>query len=95
VSDFLVDYQALARLGQQLANLRGEFSSGQSAIAPLLGTISNPDLKSALKDFTNNWSDERAKLDENLNKAAGFATSAAACYAKVDEALARQASGAR
>lgn len=87
-SGFLVDYHALGNLGQQLANLRGEFKKGDGAIAPLLATISDGGLRGALRDFTTNWSDERAKLVENLDKAAGFATQAADAYRKVDEALA-------
>ena len=87
-SGFMVDYAALGDLGQQLANLRGEFSKGDDAIAPLLATISDDDLRNALRDFTSNWSDERGKLVENLDKAAGFAIQAAGAYRKVDEGLA-------
>jgi hypothetical protein len=95
VSDLLVDYLRLATLGQQLANLRGEFNAGHDAIGPLLGTLSDGNLRAKLQDFTNNWSDERAKLTEHLDKAAGFAITAAACYLKVDETLAQAASGGR
>jgi hypothetical protein len=93
VSDLLVNYVKLGTLGQQLANLRGEFSRGHDAIGPLLGTISDGELRGKLKDFTDNWSNERAKLVEHLDKAAGFAITAAACYLKVDVALAQAASG--
>jgi hypothetical protein len=93
VSDFAVDYLRLHALGQDLANLRGEFQQGHEAIAPLLGTISDGDLRGKLEGFTDNWSHERTKLIERLDKAAGFSMSAADCYRQLDEALANAMSG--
>lgn len=90
---FVVDYEGLMNLGQQLANLRGEFSKGSDAIGPLLGTISDSGLRGALDSFTTNWSWERAKLTENLNKAAGFAVEAATVYQKTDVGLKKAMSG--
>lgn len=91
---FVVDYDGLSAFGQGLANLRGEFSKGSHAIAPLLATISDPSLRQALKDFTDNWSDERAKLESRLDHAAGFAIQAAQVYRHGDEVTASGFRGA-
>jgi hypothetical protein len=80
-----VDYVKLASLGTQLGDLKGEFDSGDSAISPLLGTISDSGLRSALKNFTDNWSDARRKLDNNLTQASSFAVAAGHAYRNVDE----------
>lgn len=90
---FVVDYDGLMTFGQRLANLRGQFSAGADAIGPLLATISDPSLRSALNGFATNWSDERAKLDTNLEKAAGFAVEAAQAYQKGDTVSAQIFSG--
>lgn len=87
MSDLLVNYSRLASLGQQLADLRGEFRAGQEPIASLLATLSDGHLRGKLKDFSDNWSDERAKLGHNLETASRFAIEAAACYLKGDESL--------
>jgi len=81
---FEVDYVTLADLGQQLANLRGEFSKGDDAVAPLLGTISDGGLRDKLRDFAENWSDKREGIVKRLDQAAGFATAAAKTYADAD-----------
>ena len=90
---FVVDYDGLMNLGQQLANLRGEFNKGSDAVGPLLATISDSELRAALNNFTTNWSWERAKLVDNLNKAAGFAVEAATMYRKTDVGLKQAMSG--
>lgn len=90
---FVVDYEGLSSFGQRLANLRGEFDAGAEAIGPLLSTISDGGLRAALNGFVTNWSDERAKLDENLSKAAGFASEAAAAYQRGDSVTASMFSG--
>ena len=95
MTDLVVDYDRLAQLGQQLANLRGEFKAGHDAIGPMLGTVSDSELRSRLKGFTDNWSDERAKLSGRLEKASLFAVRAAACYLKADVTLAGGWSGRR
>ena len=92
-SGFLVDYDSLMNLGQQLANLRGEFSAGADSIAPLLGTISDSGLRGALHSFTTNWSDERAKLVDTLDRSAGFAIEAATAYRTGDTDSAQIFSG--
>ena len=92
---FVVDYDGLMAFGQGLANLRGEFAKGSDAIEPLLATVSDGNLRAALKDFTNNWSDERAKLQNNLDKAAGFAVEAAQVYKHGDDVTASSFTGGR
>ncbi|HET9060831.1 MAG TPA: hypothetical protein VFN61_12985 [Acidimicrobiales bacterium] len=84
---FTVDYDGLRTFGQGLANLRGEFSAGEDAISPLLATLSDGGLRSALKSFVDNWSDERRKLDADLDRAAGFAVEAAAVYDRTDTTM--------
>jgi len=90
---YTVDYRTLGDLGQQLANLRGEFDRGKGAIEPLLGTISDPGLRSKLNDFAKNWSDKRDAIIKKLDQAAGFATAASRTYADVDEGGAAAFSG--
>lgn len=82
---FTVDYKALNELGQQLANLRGEFKRGDDALSKLLREISDGDLRSKLKDFTDNWSDKKYAITSQLDSAAGFAISAARVYRDTDE----------
>jgi hypothetical protein len=92
-SGFTVDYDGLTGFGQGLANLRGEFSAGTDAMSPLLAAVSDQGLRAALKSFVDNWSRDRDRLDEDLDKAAGFAVEAAAAYREVDTALAGGMSG--
>jgi hypothetical protein len=80
-----VDYATLGDLGTQLGNLKGEFNAGDSAISPLLATISDGGMRAALQDFTNNWSDARRKLSNNLEQASSFAVAAGHAYRDVDE----------
>jgi hypothetical protein len=91
---FTVDYQTLGDLGQQLANLRGEFDRGQDALGPLLDTISDDGLRSKLVDFTKNWSDKKEGITKRLNEAATFAIGAAGAYRDVDESGAQAFSAA-
>ena len=88
MSDLLVDYDRLSSLGQQLANLRGEFNAARGAIGPTLGTVSDGELRAKLQGFTDNWSHERTKLATRLHKCSEFATRAASCYLHADETLA-------
>jgi len=85
---FEVDDQALTALGGHLSSLRGQFESGDGVIDPLLGTISHPGLKAALQGFATDWSNERKKLDGNIQQVAQHATKAGQTYAKGDSATA-------
>lgn len=91
---FTVDYVALADLAQQLANLRGEFEKDEEAIQPLLGTLSDQELKKKLSEFAKNWSEKKYSIVHQLDKVAGLAKSAADAYCGVDEAYAEGFSGA-
>ncbi len=86
---FTVDYKALNELGQQLANLRGEFNRGDDALKTLLDTLSDDDLKRKVKDFADNWSEKKYAITSQLDSAAGFAISAARVYRDTDEAIAK------
>ncbi|MDP9072370.1 MAG: hypothetical protein M3N68_14015 [Actinomycetota bacterium] len=65
---FAVDYEGLAALGQQLAELRGELENGEDAIGPLLGTGSDDELRGKLSEFAENWSEKRYSVTRQLER---------------------------
>ncbi len=65
---FAVDYEGLAALGQQLAELRGELENGEDAIGPLLGTGSDDQLRGKLSEFAENWSEKRYSVTRQLER---------------------------
>ncbi|MEW6474851.1 MAG: hypothetical protein AB1679_21585 [Actinomycetota bacterium] len=90
MADIRVDPAALEELARRLAGLKVEFEGLGDLMEDYERSAGSREIARKLEDFADNWSDQRAKVAEQLQKLAAMAAGASCFYREREAALAAE-----
>ena len=91
MADIRVDPTALEELAKRLAGLKVEFDGLGQLMEDYERAAGSREVARKLEDFADNWSGERTRITEQLQKLAGMAAGASCFYRQREAALAAEA----
>lgn len=90
MADIRVDPAALEELAKRLAGLKVEFEGLGELMEDYERAAGSREVARKLEDFADNWSHERQKITEQLQKLAAMAAGASCFYREREAALAAE-----
>ncbi|MFE1045117.1 hypothetical protein ACFW5S_04395 [Streptomyces olivaceus] len=89
MSDLTVDFELLKTSAKQLGVIRREFKELNDWKDDIMSAVGASDLKDAMRDFIDNWDDNRKRLVESLEEVGKMVEGTRDAFKSLDDELAK------
>ncbi|MEU0462278.1 hypothetical protein [Micrococcus luteus] len=89
MSDLTVDFELLKTSAKQLGVIRHEFKELNDWKDDIMSAVGASDLKDAMRDFIDNWDDNRKRLVESLEEVGKMVEGTRDAFKSLDDELAK------